>query len=153
MVCYIVLVKDRNSSSHISFHSYLTCCSRAKGWRNCWPFVFIMARESSRQLYQSQAWKNTRRAYLKSRGGLCERCMAKGIITPAEIVHHKVPLTDDNVKDLNISLSWDNLQALCRVCHAEVHEDIYMNRSKRRYTVNKNGTVDIRPPCSAPWQP
>ena len=111
-----------------------------------WPFVLVMAKESSRQLYQSQAWKETRRAYLRSVGGLCERCMARGIITPAEIVHHKVPLTEDNVKDLNVSLSWDNLQALCRVCHAEVHDDIYRKRSKRRYTVSKDGSVMIAPP-------
>ena len=68
--------------------------------------------------YDSRAWKDTRRNYKQSVGGLCEKCLAKGLITPAEIVHHKTPLTVDNVSDLNISLSWDNLQALCRQCHA-----------------------------------
>lgn len=94
--------------------------------------------------YQSMAWKNTRQNYKQSVGGLCERCLAKGIITPAEIVHHKVPLTADNISDLNISLGWGNLQALCRQCHAEVHEDMYAARSKRRYKVDKNGRVVIR---------
>ena len=103
-----------------------------------------MAREGTKQLYQSQAWKETRRAYLHSVGGLCEKCLAKGIITPAEIVHHKIPLTEENIKDLNISLSWDNLQALCRICHAEVHEEIY--RGKRRYKVHKDGSVSIISP-------
>ena len=94
--------------------------------------------------YQSMAWKETRRNYKQSVGGLCERCLAKGIITPAEIVHHKVPLTADNISDLSISLSWDNLQALCRQCHAEVHEEMYRARSKRRYTIDKSGRVVIK---------
>lgn len=136
-------------SSYTPFIIFWQSCSRAKGWQDLLAFcVFIMAREETRQLYQSQAWKDTRRAYLRSVGGLCERCLAEGIITPAEIVHHKVPLTEDNVKDLNVSLSWNNLQALCRQCHAEVHEDIYRKRSKRRYTVSKSGVVSIIPPPS-----
>lgn len=94
--------------------------------------------------YRSQAWKDTRRNYKQSVGGLCERCLAKGIITPAEIVHHKTPLTADNVKDLNISLSWKNLEALCRQCHAEVHDEMYADRSGRRYTIDQSGRIRIR---------
>ena len=89
------------------------------------------------------AWQNTSKAYKKSVGGLCERCMAKGIVTPAEIIHHKTPLTDDNINDLNISLSWDNLQALCRQCHAEAHEEMYRQRTKKRYRIDRQGRVVI----------
>ena len=70
--------------------------------------------------------------------------MAKGIITPAEVVHHKIPLTPENISNLEISLGWNNLQALCRDCHAEVHEDIYAARSKRRYKIDKTGKVVIK---------
>lgn len=66
------------------------------------------------------------------------------MIVPAEIVHHKIPLTADNMNDLNISLSWKNLQALCRQCHAEVHDDMYAERTGRRYKINNNGKVIIR---------
>ena len=93
--------------------------------------------------YNSQAWKNTRNSYLKSVGGLCERCLAKGIIEPAVIVHHKTPLNIHNVSDLKLSLDYSNLQALCRKCHAEVHDDIYRQRTGRRYKVDKNGRVVI----------
>jgi len=95
------------------------------------------------------AWQNTSRAYKQSVGGLCEKCMGKGIVTPAEIVHHKIPLTDDNINDLSISLSWDNLEALCRTCHAEEHEAIYAARSKKRYKIDKLGRVIIvdHSPC------
>lgn len=88
--------------------------------------------------YNSGAWKQTRRNYKQSVGGLCERCLAKGIITPAEVVHHKVELTPDNIKDLNLSLGWDNLQALCRQCHAEVHSGM-----EKRYTLDAQGKVVI----------
>ena len=66
------------------------------------------------------------------------------MIVPADIVHHKIPLTDENVNDLSISLSWDNLQALCRQCHAEVHDDMYAERTGRRYIINNNCQVVIR---------
>lgn len=94
--------------------------------------------------YNSQAWKETRRRYKQSVGGLCERCLERGIITPAEIVHHKIPLTADNISNLEISLGWNNLQALCRNCHAEVHEDMYQARSNRRYRIDKTGKVVIK---------
>ena len=94
--------------------------------------------------YNSMAWQNTSRNYKQSVGGLCERCLKNGIIASAEIVHHIVPLTDDNIADLNISLDWNNLQALCRKCHAEVHDEIYARQSKRRYKIDRNGKVVIR---------
>lgn len=90
------------------------------------------------------AWKQTSRAYKQSVGGLCESCMTKGLVTPAEIVHHKIPLTDNNINDLNISLSWNNLQALCRQCHAEAHEEMYRQRTKKRYSIDKQGRVIIK---------
>ena len=89
--------------------------------------------------YKTQAWKNTQRNYKQSVGGLCERCLARGIIEPAEIVHHKIPLTADNIKDLDISLGHNNLLALCRKCHAEVHK----SKANTRYNIDNNGKVTI----------
>ena len=97
----------------------------------------------SREFYSSRAWKDARRNYKQSVGGLCEECLKKGIITPAEIVHHKTPLTDENVCDLEISLGWGNLQALCRECHAKAHEDIYRQRTGKRYRIDEQGRVII----------
>ena len=96
-----------------------------------------------KRFYETQAWKDTRNSYLRSVGGLCEKCLAEGIVTPAEAVHHITPLTDENVNDASISLSWDNLQALCRKCHADAHDDIYRERSGRRYKIDKNGKVIV----------
>ena len=94
--------------------------------------------------YRSQAWKDTRRNYKQSVGNLCERCLKRGIIQSADVVHHIVPLTTDNIGDINLSLNWDNLQALCRKCHADVHEEMYAKQSKRRYRIDEYGKVVIR---------
>ena len=37
--------------------------------------------------YKSRAWQNCARAYAKSKGGLCERCLRDGIVTAGVIVH------------------------------------------------------------------
>ena len=93
----------------------------------------------SNKFYFSQAWKDCRNGYLKSVGGLCERCLKRGIYKPAEIIHHKVFLTPSNIEDPTITLNWENLTALCRDCHAEVHG------RQRRYTVNTDGSIA---PCT-----
>ena len=105
------------------------------------PFLYgeNNVQEYAEQFYKSQAWRDCRRAYLKSRGGLCERCLAKGFYNPAEIIHHKVHLTPENITDPAVSLSWDNLEALCRRCHGREHERIH-----RRWSVDELGRISPR---------
>lgn len=91
------------------------------------------------KLYKSRRWRDTRQAYLRSVGGLCERCLRKGLYHPAVIVHHKVYLTAENIHNPEIALSFDNLEALCRDCHEQEHSG-----SGRRYTINPDGTVVLR---------
>lgn len=90
--------------------------------------------------YKTHAWKKCKSAYLKHARGLCERCLERGLIVPAEIVHHKVWLTPDNLNDPNITLNWDNLMAVCRKCHGEIHEASY-RRKPKRYSVDEFGRV------------
>lgn len=89
--------------------------------------------------YKTEQWKNCRDAYAKSVGGLCEKCLQNGRYEPGEIVHHKVPLTPQNVSDPEISLNWDNLQLLCRMCHGDAHRT-----RVRRWTVDALGRIEIR---------
>ena len=110
----------------------------------CLDVIQEKAMGEQKAFYSSQAWKDARRNYKQSVGGLCEECLKKGIITPADIVHHKKPLTDENVSDLSISLGWCNLQALCRQCHANAHEEMYAQRTGKRYRIDENGKVIIR---------
>ena len=59
-------------------------------------------------------------------------------------MHHKIPLTDDNIKDLDMSLGWNNLQALCRKCHAEVHSELEAEKKGKRYTIDSVGRIILR---------
>ena len=93
-------------------------------------------KDFARHFYTSQAWNDCRSSYRKSVGGLCEICFERGLITPGEIVHHKIPLTPDNINNTDITFSWRNLQLLCRECHAEVH-----GQRKRRYKVDAIGRL------------
>ncbi len=89
--------------------------------------------------YKSKAWQKTRNAYMKSKRGLCEICMSKGLIKPCEIVHHKIELTPENITNPDITLNWNNLQCVCRDCHAKIHD-----RSGKRYKVDEFGRVTAR---------
>lgn len=94
--------------------------------------------EAQAVFYGSRAWKNCRREYKKSVGGLCERCKAKGLIEPGYIVHHKQYVNAHNISDPNVLLSFDNLELLCMDCHNKEH-----NREKKhkRYLIGEDGKV------------
>lgn len=94
------------------------------------------------RFYSSKAWKNCRTEYSKKVGGLCERCYENGEIVPGEIVHHKEHLNDSNLNDPAVALNMDNLELLCRKCHAAEHPELYANR--RRYSVDEYGNVRAR---------
>lgn len=92
-------------------------------------------KEFAKLFYKSKAWQNTRQAYVSSVGGLCERCLQSGMYCAGEIVHHKRELTPENINDPAVSLSWDNLELLCRDCHGKAHG------AAKRYKVDEMGRV------------
>lgn len=65
--------------------------------------------------YSSTRWKKFR-AYYKKRHPLCELCLEQGLVVATQVVDHVVPIKDGGKK-----LSSDNVQALCRKCHAKKH--------------------------------
>lgn len=93
-------------------------------------------KDYAKGFYSSKAWKDCRDAYKKKAGGLCEVCMKKGIYKPGAIVHHKIHINPDNVHDPSVTLSFDNLQLVCRDCHARIHDGM-----RRRYTIDAFGRV------------
>lgn len=95
-----------------------------------------MAKDFSRAFYDSPAWRSCRKGYLNSVNHLCERCLDKGLIVPAEMVHHKTELTPENINNPDITLSFENLQAVCRDCHASIHQGI-----EKRYKILSDGSV------------
>lgn len=75
-----------------------------------------MAKGYALSFYNSKAWVKCRNSFMKSKNYICERCGGS-----AYIVHHKKHITPSNISDPSITLSWDNLQALCLDCHNVVH--------------------------------
>lgn len=75
-----------------------------------------MAKDYAVSFYKSKEWIKCRNSFMKSKHHICERC--GGL---AYIVHHKKHITPSNINNPNITLSWDNLQALCLDCHNAVH--------------------------------
>lgn len=75
-----------------------------------------MAFDQQVAFYKSKAWQQTQAAFMNYKNGICERCG-----DPARIVHHKTYITPENINDPDITLSWDNLEALCQTCHTREH--------------------------------
>lgn len=94
-------------------------------------------REFAEGFYKSKAWQKCRDGYMRSRGGLCERCLERGIYRPGVIVHHKIHLTPENIHNPDVTMDWGHLMLLCRDCHSEVHK----GREARRFVVGKNGEI------------
>ena len=95
------------------------------------------------KFYHSQSWKRCSANYKKSKGGLCENCLRKGIYQPGEIVHHKIHhVTPENVENPEVTLSYTNLELLCRKCHAEEHGEMY-GHDRRRYKVEDGRVIPL----------
>ena len=84
-------------------------------------FVIVMAKDFAKAFYDSREWKECRSAYIGERilidGGRCELCHKdKGYI-----IHHKVELNEDNIKDPAVALGSSNLMYVCHDCHNFIH--------------------------------
>ena len=102
-----------------------------------------MAREFSKAFYKSAAWQSCRASYIRSKGGLCEDCLQRGIITTGAEVHHIVELTPDNIGNPAVTLAWSNLRLLCHDCHMKRHA----GAQQKRYRVDQiTGAVVMDPP-------
>jgi 5-methylcytosine-specific restriction enzyme A len=97
-------------------------------------------RSIDHSFYASTTWRKVRKDYIKSKKGLCERCLAQGRYTPAVCVHHVEELNEGNVTNPSITYGYDNLMALCNDCHNEVHG----RKIAKRYEVLPNGEVILK---------
>lgn len=93
-----------------------------------------MAKDWARDFYSSATWQRARNSYAQSKAWLCEIHKAAGDIVPGEIVHHKTELTPENINDASVTLNFDNLQLVCRDCHAAIHNG-------KRFIVTSGGTI------------
>jgi 5-methylcytosine-specific restriction enzyme A len=73
---------------------------------SCWP-------------YTTRRWERLRRLKLQT-NPLCEACLQEGEITPAEVVDHRIPISDRGRKERLASeafLPLDQLASLCAPHH------------------------------------
>ena len=85
-----------------------------------------MAKDFSKAFYNSRRWRKNAKAFAESKCWICSRCHNRSITgsgTPRMIVHHKTPLTPENIHDDSIAYGWDNLELLCIDCHNAVHAE------------------------------
>jgi len=78
----------------------------------------------AKDFYLSKEWRHCRYSFLLSEFFVCNRCGGT-----AGIAHHKIHLTSSNICNADITMSYDNLEALCYECHAKEH-----NSSKEEVT-------------------
>lgn len=83
-----------------------------------------MAKEWAKAFYNSKEWQAVRQAVLMRDKYLCQKCHTH----PAEEVHHKIYLTQQNIYDESISLNAANLISLCRDCHQNEHKHSRTNQ-------------------------
>lgn len=94
-----------------------------------------MAKEFAKTFYNSKSWKRCRASYITHRqsidGGMCEECNE----SVGYIVHHRIPISRDNINNPEITLDFKNLEYVCKACHdrMEAHEFIKQKKLKCRF--------------------
>lgn len=75
------------------------------------------------KLINSWRWQQLRKAKF-IRNPICEECVRVGIARPTEEVHHVVPVESgrDEAEMAKLAYDIDNLQSLCKECHAAKHQ-------------------------------
>lgn len=97
-----------------------------KNTDKCKPLKSLSLSAASRvermKYYTSRQWSKLRKAKLID-SPLCEVCLNKGRITPAEHIHHiispfKVPEGSDRA---TLFYDYNNLCSICAECHGRIH--------------------------------
>lgn len=126
MRCVIIQIGLRQSDCKSS--NPLPCEALHSG---CFSHFGDIMKPWAKAFYNSRRWQACRTSYIGKRmsidGGRCERCVEKfnnGEITEGEIqqgfiLHHKIPLTEQTIRNPYITLNEDNLQYVCKDCHDE----------------------------------
>lgn len=78
------------------------------------------SREMRRKSYNNTEWRKLRDTYIKEHP-LCEDCLDKGKVVPAEDVHHIRSPFQNGECNKALLLDYNNLMALCKQCHNKRH--------------------------------
>ena len=89
-----------------------------------------MAKEYSKNFYNSYRWRRCAKAYAESKLYICERCHGLKSVNKVDgtrqrwVVHHKKPLNPNNINNDEVAYGWDNLMFLCIECHNAIHAEL-----------------------------
>lgn len=76
-----------------------------------------MAKKYAKKFYNSKQWKDTRASYIAHRqsvdGAMCEYCHD----VPGYILDHVIEITQNNMDNPEITLSFNNFKYSCLNCH------------------------------------
>jgi 5-methylcytosine-specific restriction endonuclease McrA len=73
------------------------------------------------KVYRTAEWERVRQFVIQRAQGLCEECLRQGRVEAGTEVDHIRPLDERNWRDWDVAYNPDNLQLLCRECHAAKH--------------------------------
>ena len=79
--------------------------------------VITVNKKAYQAVYQHNRWRELRK-YKFMYNPLCEDCLANGVTTQTEEIHHIIPFS---VRP-ELAYDYDNLRSLCVSCHKEAHQ-------------------------------
>jgi 5-methylcytosine-specific restriction endonuclease McrA len=97
--------------------------------------VAIGGMKQAKPFYKSAAWQKCRAFVLIRDNHLCQPCLRRKKLTPANTVHHIVPLEEAP----EIALDPDNLESICPACHNKEHPE--KGGGKKRPEKKRNARV------------
>lgn len=86
----------------------------------------------SQKYYNNKGWRILRNSYIRKHP-LCEICLSKGIVKPAEEVHHKQFILSgcSEAERIQLLTSEQNLLSVCKECHNKLH--VYAKKYHMNY--------------------
>ena len=101
-----------------------------------------MAKNWAKTFYNSDKWFSCRASFIAERvaidGGMCQRCKNN----LGYIVHHTTILTEQNIKNPDVSLNHSKLEYLCKDCHDKEKGHFLDRRYKKRAATRKGLKFD-----------
>lgn len=96
------------------------------------PFLFDMRYS----FYNTKRWQKLRLFILDRDGGMCVHCHAKG-----DTAHHIHFVDDTNYNDPLIIWDPNNIETVCRDCHAAIHSKTGSSATADGYRFDDEGNL------------
>lgn len=91
------------------------------------------------KLLNTTRWREMRARRLAADKYLCQQCRARGKLTPANQVHHVIPIETAHTRADMQALCYDfnNTISLCERCHTQVHGERRAKGTQKSEEISK----------------